>query len=101
MRPCRPRAKRPKDSWDPGAEQGGSLWGLEICWEVFSPPGPCINAQGSAVLGLQTGQASAVGLPAASLTFFTSSADLTPGACPILPWQASCMLTAQLSPLYK
>lgn len=105
VRPYRPRAKRPKDSWDIRAQRGLAL--LRVWKSVGSssaPAGPCINPQGSAALGLQTGrpvlQHFLLLLTIHSFTFFYLICWSQGGVCPIPPWQAVSMLTDQLSPLY-
>lgn len=74
VRPCRPRAKRPKDSWDIRAEQGLSL-GSGNLLEVLQPQ------LDSAVLGLQAGRLVLSGflllmIIYSSLIFLTSSTNV-------------------------
>lgn len=74
-----------------------------------APAGPCINLQGSAALGLQTGRLVRQGflllLTIHSLPFLTSAIGLRGGVCPIPPLQAayqfSCHLYTNFLLLYE
>lgn len=86
VRPCRPRAKRPKDFWATRAELGRAR-GLEICREAVIPRWPLVSPPDSAVLGLQTGWLVLRVFLLLPLPFLTPSPDLK-GQAAVPPRQA-------------